>query len=176
LVLAATLASVRGGAASKPTGVALGEGFELKIDDTARVESEELELGFAAVPSDSRCPKGERCIHEGDATVHIWLQKGEEPKQTLELHTSSRDEGVASNLGYEVRLLRLDPYPVSGKSIARGDYLATLEVSGESSALATTRAWTKKGGALAGAPPSLTPGSVPAQRASSGTGRPSSRR
>lgn len=38
-----------------------------------------------------------------------------------------------SYLSYEVKLLRLDPYPVSGRTIARKDYLATLEVTRGSS-------------------------------------------
>lgn len=137
-VFVATLASVASVAgSSEPKSVALGESFELKVGESAQIEAEALQIGFEGVPADSRCPKGEQCIWEGDATVRIWLQKAPETKETHELHTSPKEQSAAmSELGYEVKLLRIDPYPISGRTTERGDYVATLELTRGSSASA----------------------------------------
>jgi hypothetical protein len=127
----ASVASVVGSA--EPKAVALGESFQLHVGESARIEAESLELGFEEVSGDSRCPKGEQCIWQGDATVRVWLQKASETKERLELHTAPNEEGDVSYRGYEVKLIRLDPYPISGKTIERADYQATFEVSRGSS-------------------------------------------
>jgi len=135
-VFVATLASVAGSVAgaSPPETVALGESFDLRVGESARIEAEALQIGFEDVSADSRCPKGERCIREGDATVRVWLQKAPGPRERHELHTSSKEQGAVSDLGYGVNLLRLAPYPVTGRTIERRDYRATLEVTRRSPA------------------------------------------
>lgn len=140
-VFVATLASIAGSVAgpSQPESVALGERFNLKVGESAQIEAEALQIGFEDVSADSRCPKGERCIWEGDATVRVWLQKAPGPKKTHELHTSSKERGAVSYLCYGVNLLRLDPYPVSGRVIEQRDYLAMLEVTRGSSAPPNSR-------------------------------------
>jgi len=127
------------GGSSEPDTVALGESFNLRLGESAQIEAEALQIGFEDVSADSRCPTGERCIWEGDATVRVWLQKASETREAHELHTSPKEQGAVSYLSYEVRLLRLDPYPVSGNTIARGDYRATLEVTRGSSAPSDSR-------------------------------------
>ena len=119
---------------SQPGSVALGQRFNLRVGESAQIEGEALRIGFENVSADSRCPKGEQCISEGDATVRVWLQKAPAPKETRELHTSPKEQGAVSDLSYEVRLLRLDPYPVTGRTIAQGDYVATLALTRGSSA------------------------------------------
>lgn len=136
LALGVVLASAVGriGGSSEPDRVTLGDSFVLRIGESSRIEAEALQIGFEDVAADSRCPKGERCIWEGDATVRVWLQRDPQPKEVCELHTSSKSDGAASALSYEVRLLRLDPHPISGRTIARKDYRATFEVTRGSSA------------------------------------------
>lgn len=114
---------------SEPKRVALGEGFQLKVGESAQIEAEALQIGFEGVAGDSRCPKGEQCIWEGDATVRVWLQKASETKATHELHTAAKEPSEVSYLGYQVKLQRLDPYPISGKTIQQADYHATFEVT-----------------------------------------------
>ncbi len=125
------LAFLLGSAAARaePRTVALGESFRLKVGESVTIEAEVLEIGFEDVSADSRCPKGEQCIREGKATVRVWMRKAAAPKQTSDLDISSQDEGASTHLGYEVKLLRLDPHPIAGKAIQRQDYLATLEVT-----------------------------------------------
>jgi hypothetical protein len=118
---------------SEPRRVTLGEGFRLKIGEAVLIGEEGLRVGFESVPTDSRCPKGENCIWEGDAVVGIWVRRGSAEKRGFNLHTSGRGPGAADYDGWSVRLVALDPYPVSGRPVRRGDYVATLEVTRGSS-------------------------------------------
>jgi len=131
LVFIAVLVTAAGSVAgsSQPRRAALGERFTLRVGESARIEAEALQIGFEGVSADSRCPRGEQCIREGDATVRVWLQKTPGPRETLELRTAPKEQTAMRYLSYEVRLVRLDPYPTSGRTIARGDYVATLQLT-----------------------------------------------
>lgn len=98
-----------------------GQAFSLRVGEVATAGS--LRLGLDAVLSDSRCPKGERCITAGDARVRVWLQQGAGPRMSRELVLAPSD---ARGAGEVVQLLRLEPYPVSGRATAPGAYVATL--------------------------------------------------
>jgi hypothetical protein len=131
LAVAATLVAglVSADGTSQPRAAALDESVRLKVGEAARIEAEDLHLGFERVKGDSRCPKGVQCIWEGDATVVVWIQKGSEAKEMLELHTSSKGPAAASFRDYVVRLARLEPEPVSGRDVDPAAYVATLSVS-----------------------------------------------
>ena len=118
--------------APRPRPVHLDETFALRAGESASIDSEKLEIGFEGVVSDSRCPKGEQCIVEGDAVVRITVRKGS-ARTAHELHTSERGSQEASDDGLAIRLLRLDPFPVQGKVIDPRDYVATLQVTRRSS-------------------------------------------
>lgn len=122
----------------KPQRFDMGTGFSLRVSEAALAVDGSWRIGFTGVVADSRCPKGEQCVWAGDATVRVWAQQGTEPRQVRELHTASGAAQVVALRGHELRLLGLDPYPVSGKPIAGGDYLATLTLS-RSSTLAPER-------------------------------------
>ena len=85
-------------------------------------------IKFVEVTGDSRCPKGEQCVWEGDATVRISVSRGAGPAETQDLHTSSREPGEQAGGGYRIRLMGLDPQPVTGRSTPQADYEATLQV------------------------------------------------
>jgi hypothetical protein len=109
--------------------VALAERFSLRVGESAVVESEALGLGFQGVSNDSRCPKGVKCFWEGDAAVQVWVRRASEAKEQRELHTSARGPADAGFENWSIRLVALDPYPVSGRAIRQEDYVATLEVT-----------------------------------------------
>jgi hypothetical protein len=119
---------------AEPRKAALGERFDLAVGESARIEAERLQIGVEDVAADSRCPEGDRCVWEGDATVVVWLQKATAAKEQGELHTAQKEQGAVSYQGYEVRLLRLRPYPVSGRAIQQHEYRAAIEVTRGSSA------------------------------------------
>lgn len=130
-VIVASLAWTAWGVAApfEPLLPETGNSVTLKPGESAQAAAGSLRVGFEGVTADSRCPKGEQCIRAGDATVRIWLQSGSGPRETREVHTASGAAQTASASGWDVRLRRLDPYPITGQSVARQDYVATLTLS-----------------------------------------------
>ena len=114
---------------ARPVQVEVGKSFSLRAGETARAVEPALLIGFEAVTSDSRCPKGERCIVAGDATVRVWVQQGSGPRQTRELHVAPGAEQALPVSGHELRLIGLEPAAVSGRPIAKADYVATFTLS-----------------------------------------------
>lgn len=112
-----------------PVLIELGKAFHLRAGQFAQTREAGLRVGFEGATSDSRCPKGEQCVWAGDATVRVWLQQGLGPKEPRELRAASGAAQVASALGHDLRLVRLDPYPLAGKAIASSDYVVTLTLS-----------------------------------------------
>lgn len=131
--LLCTACSVAGPVPTDP-----GNPISLRPGESAPAGDTGLRIGFDSVTADSRCPKGEQCIVAGDATVRVWLQRGSAPRETRNLHTASGPAQAANVLGLDVRLLRLDPSPVSGRAIAKADYVATLAL-GHSAAAVSDR-------------------------------------
>jgi hypothetical protein len=112
--------------ASRPVGFEPGKPFSLRAGEVAQTPDGAWRVGFEAVSSDSRCPKGERCVWAGDATVRIWVQKGSGTRQAGELHAVSGDAQAMRLGAHELRLVRLDPHPIAGKALTKSDYVATL--------------------------------------------------
>jgi len=113
-----------------PTGptVALNEQFTLAPGESARVDQSQVRLVFANVSGDSRCPADAICIQGGDAVVRVQATSGS-TAGTLELHTGDSSRAASTFQGLRVELLELQPYPFSSRTIAPGDYRATLRVT-----------------------------------------------
>lgn len=106
--------------------VDVGQPFTLRPGEVARVGSG-LSIEFEGVTADSRCPKGEQCVRAGDATVRIGLRLAPGVRQVAELKTAA-GAPPARLPGLEVRLVGLTPHPVTGRTIAPRDHVATLSV------------------------------------------------
>ena len=121
--------------------VAVDEAFQLGLEEAVAVAGRPLRLGLADVMSDSRCPKGEQCVMAGEVRVQVWLQQGSSPRQTLELVQRPGRPGAPApwpEAGVEIRLIDVQPGPVSGRTPARGDYRATLQLQ-EARSVSTAR-------------------------------------
>lgn len=97
--------------------------------ESVAVASGALEVSFDSVASDSRCPKGETCAWEGDGIVFLSVREPGRPPVRLELHTSARGPSDAGYEVWSIRLVALEPFPVTGRTIAAAEYVATLSVS-----------------------------------------------
>lgn len=99
---------------------------ELRFDDT--VVHQDLELRWLDV-RDSRCPIGVACIWEGQVVATLEAARGED--EPVELHLTLRAGGqpeVVQALGYDWRLLEVEPHPEEGVTPERSDYLARVEI------------------------------------------------
>jgi hypothetical protein len=114
---------------NNPTGptVPLNERFTLAPGERVRIEDASFGLEFRGVTGDSRCPADAICIQGGDAIVHVRALDG--ATADYELHTGDSSRSVAVHRQTRIRLEELQPYPFSSRTIAPGDYRATLIVT-----------------------------------------------
>lgn len=101
--------------------VPLNERFTLAPGETAVIADTALRVQFVRVSNDSRCPADVVCIQGGDALVHILVNGG-----GYELHTGDASRASITHRGVSIELVELQPYPFSSRTIAPGDYRATL--------------------------------------------------
>ena len=108
----------------------LGREFEIRAGQRTTVKGTRLQIRFAAVENDSRCPSDVTCVWAGNAAVQLQLGSGKRSK-TVTLNTSNSPSfvGEVEYQGYKVKLIGLSPYPRSDRKIAKRDYRATLLVS-----------------------------------------------
>ncbi len=104
-----------------------GTAFEMKVGESTRLPGSELEVGFEAVLTDSRCPKGQVCVWAGDATVRLSVGPAS-ARKTIDVALSARTATGIGDGDLAVRLVALSPVPVAGKAIAPGEYWARLEL------------------------------------------------
>jgi len=109
--------------------VSLGKPFTLTVGAVAQLDNSEVRIGFTGVSSDSRCPKGERCVWAGEAVVQVWMQRGSGARQSLTLRTAAGTGQAVQALGHELRLVQLTPEPVASRPILPAHYVATLVLS-----------------------------------------------
>ena len=108
--------------------VNLSERFTLAPGEVARVRDAGLNVQFTMVTGDSRCPADAVCILGGDAIVHIQVTEGG-ATSPYELHTGDASRAAATHKQLRIALVELQPYPFSSRTIAPGDYRATLTVT-----------------------------------------------
>lgn len=107
----------------------LGKPFELKFGQKASIDSEKIGITFANVTEDSRCPSDVVCIQAGQATISVSVEVNGTDTGQAALTVGPKGKDSATFGQYSVRLVKLDPYPVSKVHTAPEDYVATLIVS-----------------------------------------------
>ena len=127
LAFLACASSSDSGNPSAPKTVGLDQPFTLAAGASARVDAENLQVGFDRVVSDSRCPRGAQCVVAGEAVVRVWLSKSPEARGNRDLTTPNAAEAVYG--AYRITLVTLDPYPTVDHTIRPSDYVATLLVT-----------------------------------------------
>lgn len=105
--------------------------FQLKINQTASIESNNIKVKFLNVFSDSRCPSDVTCIWEGEITIFVNIIKNNQNLGDFNLTSrgGQKDLAIKSFDGHLIQLLKVDPYPTSGKKIPLSDYVSTFVVS-----------------------------------------------
>ena len=100
--------------------------FTLAPGEGRRIEAESATVTFVGVSGDSRCPADAICVWGGSATVTIAVASGV-ASQGHELLTGDMRPVVHN--GLTIALVQLSPYPFSSRTIAPGEYRATLKVT-----------------------------------------------
>jgi hypothetical protein len=95
---------------------------EWRVGDAAERDVVELPSGVAGSLI------GSNSVWAGDATVELTLERPPAAAETRSLHTSERFGRETDYAGLVVRLVRLDPHPREGATIAPEDYRVTLVV------------------------------------------------
>jgi len=116
---------------SQDISAELNNQFQLKIGQTASIESKNIKLRFLNVTEDSRCPADAVCVWEGQVTVLLNVMHGERELGDFDLTIRGGDENLAIKTfnGYSIKLVQVDPYPFASQPTELTDYVVTLLVS-----------------------------------------------
>jgi hypothetical protein len=124
--------SLKVSSSENQTSPRVGQEFALKVGQQVKLEAVDLQVKFAGVPQDSRCPENVNCVWAGNAEVALdLLHNNCSTVITLNTLRSSGigDEGKVG--GFRIKLVKLVPYPHTERKIAPEDYAATLLVTKE---------------------------------------------
>ena len=116
-------------------GPQLGKKFTIQYGRQVRLESEGLEVRFASVTSESRCPSDPevKCVWEGYAQIAVQLDKARNDAALMKLNTPNplqeKYSSRKSYLVYTVELVELTPYPETAEAIEHPEYAATLLIT-----------------------------------------------
>jgi len=98
--------------------------IEIGINSFIVIEDKGLEIQFASLIEDSRCPIGARCIWEGNAKINL-LVKTKSNTNLVELNINL-DPRKISNEGFSLKLISLEPHPKLGVDIDSTSYKASI--------------------------------------------------
>lgn len=101
--------------------------FDLGYGRTVSLTDIPLQITFAELVEDSRCPSGAMCAWEGVAVVRLHIKSGAD-STSVDLDTSQRS--VATAGGYKIQLEDVSPYPVSTRPQSEPTrYVVRLKIS-----------------------------------------------
>ena len=135
LILCALLASASAAAVPLDQPFTLAYGQETDVGDVG------VRLGFPGPVDESRCPYGVLCFWEGDAGVHLWIERPGAPREEFVLHTYRVWDQFLDFGAWRVTLLQVEPYPVFGEPIDPEAYVATFEVTAIDPVPAALTSW-----------------------------------
>ena len=112
-------------ASAKPQ---VNEAVQVRVGNQAKAAKSKLNIRFAELLDDSRCPKGTACVWSGEAKIRVQVGKPGGREQTFELSTLSAKDTVEF-AGYKLRLVSVTPQPAMNVRIDRTKYTATIDVT-----------------------------------------------
>ncbi len=116
--------------AVQPAGASadLGKVTSLALGQKVSVNGEPLEIDFAAVINDSRCPTGATCIWQGEASCRLEIKYKNTNETKIITEPGLTQQPTSANFAdYELQF-QLQPYPQTGKEIDKGAYRLQLAV------------------------------------------------
>lgn len=114
---------------SNPIYTSLNTSFKLNINQTAIVEPDNIKITFLNVTEDSRCPEGTVCVWPGQVKALFLLELDQSHEDVFNLTLNSNETQSQKTIaGYSVKLVNVDPYPGSLKTITDNEYAVTLSI------------------------------------------------
>lgn len=116
---------------NSPKPVRFGSEFTLGVSEQAALPNG-LTIRLDSVTDDSRCPVDVQCVWQGNAAVHLVIFGGSGSgggELPFVLNTFSGYTTDTTLRGVKIRLVSLDPDPVSTRRIEQSEYRVHLEVS-----------------------------------------------
>jgi hypothetical protein len=107
----------------------LGQQVELRLEQTVSITGEQLEIKFAEVIGDSRCPTGATCIWQGEATGILDISLLGEFYQKTITQPGLSGEMVTVAFGEYAIGFNFLPYPEADKEIKSGDYRLEIVIN-----------------------------------------------
>jgi len=114
------------------TSADLGKQFYIRVGQTESVEPGNIQVKLIKVTDDSRCPSDVTCIWAGEVKVvlNVTIDGQGSGETILTLGANNNDDQNVKNIGgYYVKVIAVNPYPVSTKIIGQSDYIVTLIVN-----------------------------------------------
>jgi len=118
LIAVALAACGRGSAAT------LDQPIQLAPGEWANFQAERLEVKFAGIAADSRCPNDVTCVWAGEVVVRLTLRRDSRNKEVSVKETQS----VAVD-GYTISILQVLPPRASSTPVPAADYRITLKIT-----------------------------------------------
>ena len=118
LIAVALAACGRGGAAT------LNEPIQLAPGEWANFQAEKLEVKFAGIDADSRCPNDVTCVWAGEVVVRLILRRDSRNREVAVKET--QDLAVD---GYKISVLQVLPPRASSGPLPPADYRVTLKIT-----------------------------------------------
>jgi len=108
-----------------------GAQFQLKVNQTTSLESDSIKIKFLNVTEDSRCPSDVTCVWQGEVKIFVNIIKNNKALGDFSLTSRAGDKNLATQVfdGYSIQVVKVVPYPTSGKKISLSDYVATFVIS-----------------------------------------------
>ena len=100
----------------------------LAVKAQKTVTRDKLTVKFLAVTEDSRCPEGVDCVWAGNAKVQIKVTGRRGASKIFELNTNLPPRAVKFE-GYEIKLVKLAPYPQAGSKNDENAYTAEFSLT-----------------------------------------------
>lgn len=123
LLLVSPLVACHSTGTSAPRAASLNQEIQLAPGERAAFgQPAALEVEFVRVVEDSRCPSDTTCVWAGEVKVQLSIHSGASETSSQEIVAGQH----ADVDGYRVRVLNVQPEPVSTSKIAPEEYRVTL--------------------------------------------------
>ncbi|MEM3065358.1 MAG: hypothetical protein QW177_08290 [Candidatus Nitrosotenuis sp.] len=129
LIPAFAESDVQTGSNVRLSGALLDRPFDLHLNETTLITSDNILIKFLNVTNDSRCPSGVQCMWRGGVRVEISIRKENIGYGGFGLELGGHSSAEIPVFDkYFIQLLKVEPHPKRTHKIQPGEYVATFIV------------------------------------------------